>query len=72
MKILAIVSIGLFSAVYWGVGALLNATMALWLLMFPPLQNPSYVPQNSSDVQLGSYVQQATPTRLQGAINPQN
>lgn len=71
LKVFAIVSVGLFSAVYWGIGLLLNATMALWLLMFPPLQGSFNPLQTAAPVQLSGSVQQAQPSNLQGAINVQ-
>ena len=71
MKLLAISSI-VFGAVYWLTGAFVSSVMALWLLMFPVQVNQSQPYVQPSSVQLSGTVQQATPTRLQGAINPQN
>lgn len=70
-KVFAIVSVGLFSAVYWLTGAFVSSVMALWLVFFPVQVNTSQVYQQPSSVQLSGTVEQATPTRLQGAVNVQ-
>lgn len=71
MKIIGLISVAMFGAVYWGIGAFLNSIMALWLLLFPAnLQSATSFVQ-PSNIQLVGSVQQATPSKLQSAINVQ-
>ncbi len=73
LKAFGLISVGLFVAVYWAVGAFVNAMMALWLFLFPANLQPAVGAYTQlQDVQLtGSTQLQAAPTQLQKSINVQ-